>query len=64
MAYSEKQRETKQKKWKIFKADLKNEEYEEANKVLKEHNLNKAEFVRIGIDALKNGTLKKEEKDN
>ncbi|MBQ9607844.1 MAG: hypothetical protein IJV15_00195 [Lachnospiraceae bacterium] len=54
----------KKKNWKIFKADLKNEEYEHAMEVLKKYDLNKAQFVRLGIKALEEGKIKKEEKDN
>ena len=64
MAYNEKQRETRRERWKIFKADLKNEEYEHAMEVLKKYDLNKAQFVRLGIKALEEGKIKKEEKDN
>lgn len=64
MAYNEKQRETRRERWKIFKADLKNEEYEHAMEVLDKFDLNKAQFVRLGIKALEEGKIKKEEKDN
>lgn len=64
MAYNEKQRETRRERWKIFKADLKNEEYEHAMEVLGKFDLNKAQFVRLGIKALEEGKIKKEEKDN
>ena len=64
MAYNEKQRETRRERWKIFKADLKNEEYEHAMEILDKFDLNKAQFVRLGIKALEEGKIKKEEKDN
>ena len=40
------------------------EEFEKADNLLKKHNLSKIPFVRLALEALENGTLKKEEKDN
>lgn len=49
---------------KQFKVSLDLNEFEEADKLLKENNLSKIDFVRLALKNLKNGTLKKEEEDN
>lgn len=49
---------------KQFRVDLNKDEFERAEKLLKENNLTKVGFVRLALNSLKNGTLKKEEKDN
>lgn len=40
---------------------LKNDEFEELNKLLKENSLSKNELFRIAFNMLKNGKIKKEE---
>lgn len=49
---------------KQFKVSLNKEEFEKADNLLKKHNLSKIQFVRLALEALEDGTLKKEEKDN
>ena len=44
--------------YRAFKVDLKREELEEINKLLKEKNMTKAEFLRLSINALKNNKIK------
>lgn len=39
---------------------LKNDEFEELNKLLKENNLSKNELFKIAFDMLKNGKIKKD----
>ena len=39
--------------YKTFKVDLKKEEFEELNKLLKEKDLTKAQFLRDAVDRLK-----------
>lgn len=48
---------------KQFKVSLDPDEFENAEKLLKENNLTKVGFVRLALKNLKNGTLKKEETD-
>lgn len=50
--------------YKSFRVDLKKEEWEKANELLKKNNMTKADLVRTALSLLENGTLKKEEKDN
>jgi hypothetical protein len=50
----------KKEHYKQFKVDLKQEEWDEIDKLLKDNNITKAEFLRISITALKKGTLKKD----
>lgn len=47
-----------------FKVSLNKEEFEKADNLLKKNNLSKIQFVRLALEALEKGTLKKEEKDN
>lgn len=54
----------KKDNYKQFKVYLKKEEKEELDKTLKSNNLSGADFVKLAFNKLKNGTLKKEEKDN
>lgn len=54
----------KKENYKQFKVEIKKEEKEELDKELKNNNLSGADFVRLALKGLKNGTLKKEEKDN
>ncbi|MGN1268192.1 MAG: hypothetical protein ACI4U0_01610 [Candidatus Aphodocola sp.] len=49
---------------KQFKVDLNKDEFENAEKLLKEKKLTKVGFVRLALKNLENGTLKKEEEDN
>jgi len=44
-----------------FKVYLKKEEKKELDSTLKSNNLKGADFVRLALKSLKNGTLKKEE---
>lgn len=46
--------------YKAFKVDLKKEELDNINKLLKENNMTKADFLRLSIKALKNGKISKE----
>lgn len=48
---------------KQFKVSLDKEEFEKADKLLKDNNLSKIQFVRLALKSLENGTLKKEEED-
>lgn len=57
-------REYLKKNYKTFKVELKKEEWEKADKLLKEHNISKVELVRIALKLLEKGKIKKEEKDN
>ena len=45
--------EYNKKHYKTFKVDLKKEEFDELNELLKEKNLTKAKFLRYAIDKLK-----------
>lgn len=54
----------KKDNYKQFKVYLKKEEKEELDQTLKANNLSGADFVRIALNNLKNGRIKKEEKDN
>lgn len=49
---------------KQFKVSLNKKEFEKADNLLKKNNLSKIQFVRLALEALEKGTLKKEEKDN
>lgn len=46
--------------YKAFKVDLKKEELDNINKLLKENKMTKADFLRLSIKALKDGKLSKE----
>jgi len=63
MSYNKKEYDANYLKnnYKTFKVDLKKDEWEIADKLLKEHNITKVELVRLALKSLKNGTLKKEE---
>ena len=50
--------------YKTFKVDLKKEEWERADQLLKDKNISKVELVRIALKMLEEGKIKKEEKDN
>ena len=43
---------------------MQKQEKEHLDNLLKDNNLKGAEFLRLSIKALENGTLKKEEEDN
>lgn len=47
-------KEYNKKHYKTFKVDLKKEEYDETEKILKEKHLKKSEFLRKSIENLKN----------
>ena len=47
--------------YKTFKVDLKKEEWENADKLLKKNNISKVELVRIALKLLEKGKIKKEE---
>ena len=47
-------KEYNKKHYKTFKVDLKKEEYDEAENLLKEKHLKKSEFLRKSIENLKN----------
>ena len=47
--------------YKSFRVDLKKEEWEKADKLLKDNNMSKAELVRIALKLLEEGKIKKEE---
>lgn len=66
MSYNKKEYDANYLKnnYKTFKVDLKKEEWEQADKLLKEKGIAKVELVRLALENLKNGTLKKEEEDN
>lgn len=49
------------KNYKTFKVDLKKEEWENADKLLKKNNISKVELVRIALKLLEKGKIKKEE---
>ena len=63
MAFDKKEYDKKYLKnnYKTFKVDLKKEEWEKADKLLKDHNLSKAELVRIALKLLEKGKIKKED---
>lgn len=48
--------EYNKKHYKTFKVDLKKEEFDELNELLKEKNLTKAKFLRDAIEKLKKKT--------
>lgn len=54
-------KEYNKKHYKAFKVDLKKEELDNINNLLKENNMTKAEFLRLSIKLLKNGKIKKED---
>ncbi len=49
--------------YKTFKVDLKKEEWEKADKLLKNKKITKVELVRIALKLLEEGKIKKEEQD-
>lgn len=55
-------KEWKKDNYKQFKVELKKEEKEELTKLLKDNDLSGSDFVRLAMINLKNGTLKKEDK--
>ena len=55
-------KEWKKDNYKQFKVELKKEEKEELTELLKNHDLSGSDFVRLAMISLKNGTLKKEDK--
>lgn len=46
--------------YKAFKVDLKKEELDNINMLLKEKNMTKAEFLRLAINALEDNKIKKD----
>lgn len=66
MAYNKKEydRNYLKNNYKIFKVELKKEEWEKADKLLKDHNITKVELVRIALKMLEKGKIKKEESNN
>ncbi len=50
--------------YKTFRVELKKEEWEKADKLLKKNNITKVELVRIALNLLEEGKIKKEEQDN
>lgn len=55
-------KEWKKDNYKQFKVELKKEEKEELTELLKDNDLSGSDFVRLAMISLKNGTLKKEDK--
>ncbi len=55
-------KEWKKDNYKQFKIELKKEEKEELTELLKNNDLSGSDFVRLAMISLKNGTLKKEDK--
>ena len=53
-------KEDNKEHYKAFKVDLKKEELDNINKLLKENNMTKADFLRLSIKALKDGKISKE----
>lgn len=66
MAFNQKEyiNNYKKENYKTFKVEMQKQEKEHLDSLLKENNLKGAEFLRLSIKALENGTLKKEEEDN
>ncbi|MCI6265883.1 MAG: hypothetical protein MR598_03435 [Erysipelotrichaceae bacterium] len=66
MAFNQKEyiNNYKKENYKTFKVEMQKQEKEHLDNLLKEKNLKGAEFLRLSIKALENGTLKKEEEDN
>ena len=66
MAFNQKEyiNNYKKENYKTFKVEMQKQEKEHLDNLLKENNLKGAEFLRLSIKSLENGTLKKEEKDN
>ena len=54
----------KKENYKTFKVEMQKQEKEHLDNLLKEKKLKGAEFLRLSIRALENGTIKKEEEDN
>lgn len=54
----------KKENYKQFKVELKKEEKEKLDSELRKNNLSGSDFVRIALNYLKKGKLKKEEEDN
>lgn len=55
-------KEWKKDNYKQFKVELRKEEKEELTELLKDNNLSGSDFIRLAMISLKNGTLKKEDK--
>ncbi len=55
-------KEWKKDNYKQFKVELKKEEKEELTELLKDNNLSGSDFIRLAMISLKNGRLKKEDK--
>lgn len=55
-------KEWKKDNYKQFKVELKKEEKEELTELLKDNDLSGSDFVRLAMICLKNGTLKKQDK--
>ena len=55
-------KEWKKDNYKQFKVELKKEEKEELTEIIKNNDLSGSDFVRLAMISLKNGTLKKEDK--
>lgn len=55
-------KEWKKDNYKQFKVELKKEEKEKLMELLKDNDLSGSDFVRLAMISLKNGTLKKEDK--
>lgn len=66
MAFNQKEyiNNYKKENYKTFKVEMQKQEKEHLDVLLKENELKGAEFLRLSIKALENGTLKKEEEDN
>ncbi len=65
MNISKEKRKEYREKWKIFKADLKPEELEWANKLIENSEFeSKRAFTLCALKRLEDGTLKKEETDD
>ena len=66
MAFNQKEyiNNYKKENYRTFKVEMQKQEKEHLDSLLKENNLKGAEFLRLSIKALENGTLKKEEEDN
>lgn len=66
MAFNQKEyiNNYKKENYKTFKVEMQKQEKEHLDNLLKDNNLKGAEFLRLSIKALENGTLKKEEEDN
>lgn len=61
MAFNQKEyiNNYKKENYKTFKVEMQKQEKEHLDNLLKDNNLKGAEFLRLSIKALENGTLKK-----